>query len=348
VGRRDDLVDVEDRGVVRERFGLVDVQRGALHDAVADGLGEGVLLDDPAAGAVDDVAVLELGELFLADEALGVGGQRRVDGRDVGRRERVVEILVELRAELFGALRGDVGVERDDVHPQRVAFLGDLLADAAEADDAQRLPVELRAEIVALGPLAVLEAAVGLRDRARRGEDHADGVLGGRTDVRIRRVGDDDAVVGCRVDVDVVDADAGASDDDHVLGRVEHSLVHVGAGADDQRVGVRHGLEECVALHVVGRLHLVARLAERLDTLVRDRVGDEYLHTPGKPWGAVNGCYVAVEWVREIGPNRLLVAGACVWVGSARPPTVTSVAPPGLAWSRPRSRASTAGRSTAT
>jgi len=77
-----------------------------------------------------------------------------VDGQDVGSLEARIE-LDEFGTDALGALLADVGVVGDDVHPQRVEFLGDLLADAAEADDAERLAVEFGAEVVAFRPLAV-------------------------------------------------------------------------------------------------------------------------------------------------------------------------------------------------
>ena len=62
---------------------------------------------------------------------------------------------------------------------------------------------------------------VRLRDVAREREHQRHGVLGGGDDVRLRRVGDDDAALGRRLDVDVVDADAGAADHLQVVGAVD-------------------------------------------------------------------------------------------------------------------------------
>jgi len=100
-----------------------------------------------------------------------------VDGEEVGGVEAVVEFLDEFGVELLGALLANVGVEGDDIHPEVAEALGDLLADAAEADDAQGLVVDLGAEVVALGPLALFQAVMGLRDRAGGGKGHRDGVL---------------------------------------------------------------------------------------------------------------------------------------------------------------------------
>lgn len=183
-----------------------------------------------------------------------------MDGEEVGAGETGVE-LDEFGTELVGALLADVGVVGDDVHPERRELLCDLLADAAEADDAEDLAVDLVAEVVGLGPLAVFQAGVGLRNRARGGEAHRHRVFGGGADVPLGCVGDDDAVLSRGVDVDVVDADAGASDDDEVGCRLEHLGGHLRSGADDEPVRVGDGFEQRVTFDVVRGLYLVTGLA---------------------------------------------------------------------------------------
>lgn len=183
MGRQDDVLDVEQRRVLGQGLLGEGVERGARENAVVDRLGERVLVDDAAAGAVDEVAALQLGQLVFADHPLGLGEERRVDRREVAAAERLVEVLDQLGAEPVGALLGDVRVVDDEIHPERVEPLGDLLTDATEADDGQRLVVHFGAEELPFRPLAAEEAAVCLRDRARDGERHRDRVLGGGPDV---------------------------------------------------------------------------------------------------------------------------------------------------------------------
>jgi len=216
-----------------------------------------------------------------------------VDGEEVRAVEHLLQVG-EFGAELFGALLADVRVEGDELHPERAEPLGHLLADAAQPDDAERLVVHLGAEELALGPLATLEADVCLRDGAGGGERHRDAVFGGGTDVAVGGVRDDDAVVGRGVDVDVVHADAGAADDDEFRGGLEQVAVHLGPGADDQRVRIRDGLKEDVALHVVRGHHVVAGLAEPFQAGVRDGIRDEYLHGRENRAVGVNASFLGV------------------------------------------------------
>ncbi len=63
-------------------------------------------------------------------------------------------------------------------------------------------------------------------------------MFGGRDRIAERRVHHDDAPGGRRREIDVVDADAGASDHPELLGAVEDFFGHLGGGPDRQPVVV--------------------------------------------------------------------------------------------------------------
>ena len=120
---------------------------------------------------------------------------------------------------------------------------------------------------------------MGLWDRPRGRKRHRDGVLGGGADVALGGVGDDHALFGRGIDVDVVDADARAPDD-HQLGcRPEERGRDVGPRADDQSVGVGDGRVQLLARRLVGHGNVVAPLAEPIEPRLVDGIGDEYLHS---------------------------------------------------------------------
>ena len=96
--------------------------------------------------------------------------------------------------------------------PRPLCTACDLLADAAEAEHAERLAGELDAAVGLALPAALLERGVRLRNVARERDEQPDRVLGRRDDRRLGRVRNDDAAPGRRLDVDVVDADARAAD----------------------------------------------------------------------------------------------------------------------------------------
>ena len=120
----------------------------------------------------------------------------------------VVRRLGLLDAQLPVALGGDVRVERDHAHPERPRALGHELADLAEAEDPERLLVQLDAGELRALPRAAGQRRVRLGNVARQRQQQRHRVLGGGDHVRLRRVGDDDPALGGGIDVDVVDPHA--------------------------------------------------------------------------------------------------------------------------------------------
>src|SRR5690606_21621385 len=239
----DDVVVVEQRAV-GARLGAEHVEAGAGDPAVLEGDVQRRLVHDAAAGGVDDPdGRLDLVQLAVADEAAGLGRLRQVDGGEVALAQQLVQ-RDEFHAELGGAGGLYVRVVRDDVHVERGEALGDQDADAAEAEHPDGLALQLDAGVLRPLPLALLEGRVALGDVPRGREQERDGVLGGGDDVGRRRVHDHHAGLGGGLDVDVVEADAGAGDDAQGLGVLEHLGGDLRGAAHDQRVHVPDGGEQ--------------------------------------------------------------------------------------------------------
>ncbi len=107
----------------------------------------------------------------------------------------------------------------------------------------------------------------GLRQHQR------DGVLGRGQDVRLRGVDDHHAPPGGRLDVHVVEPDAGPSDRDEVTAGLEHLGRHTGGRADDEGGRAGDGLDE-----LVGRERQLARRArDQPSPSARGRDGESCL-----------------------------------------------------------------------
>ena len=207
VRRDDDGVELEQRRL-GHRLGREHVERRAGDHTVADALGEVALVDDAAAGDVDHAQLgLGLQQQIAVDQADGLGRLRQVDGEEVGLGDDLVE-AEQLDAHLLGPILGHERVVRHEAHPEALGAVGDELADAAEADDAERLVGQFDAFPAAALPATRDERGVGLGHVAGRREQQRHRVLGGGDDVALRGVDDHHAARGGRRDVDVVEADA--------------------------------------------------------------------------------------------------------------------------------------------
>ena len=99
---------------------------------------------------------------------------------------------------------------------------------------------------------------MGLGDVAGLGEQHRDGVLGGRHDVALRGVDHHHAVRGGRRQIDVVDADAGAADHEQLVGGLEDRLGDFGGRTHDQRVRALDRIAQLVGRQAQLHVDLVA------------------------------------------------------------------------------------------
>ena len=253
------------------------VEGGARHMAGIEGCAQRRLVDEAAAGAVDDAhALLRLGDVLGREHVLRLLGHRHVQRDDVGAAQQLVELHL-LDAELERALRREERIVGDDLHAQADGAVGDDGADIAAADDAEHLGGELDAHEAVLLPLAGLCRGIGLRDLARQREHHRDRMLGGGDGIAEGRVHDDDALRRGGGNLDIVDADAGAADHLQVRGLFEDLGRHLGGGADGKAVIIADdGGELILVLAEVGlEIDLDAAILEDLHGGGGQGIGNE-------------------------------------------------------------------------
>ena len=169
------------------------------------------------------------------------------------------------------ALLGDERVVRDDAHLQTGGAPRDLLADAAEAEHAQRLVRQLEPAVAGALPAPLLQSGVRLRDVPREREQQADRVLGRRDDGGLGRVGDHDPAARGGLDVDVVHPHARAPDHLQPVGPLDQVGGELRRRADDDRVVLADPLGEIAVRVDVD----VEPLAQELDSGVGDLLADE-------------------------------------------------------------------------
>ena len=255
VRRHHRLRQIEQRAV-RARLGGEHVQTGAAHVTAGDRVSQCLLVDQPAAGGVDDDhAGLGLGQCLRTQQSGGLLGLGQVHRDEVGPGQYVVQ-WQQFDAELRGAGGRNVGVVGDDVGAECGQSRRDQLADAAQTHHAHGLAVDLGAVERRTLPGVLAQAGVGGRDLTRRRQHERDGVLGGAVDVGGGRVDHQHTGGGGGVDVDVVQADAGAGDDLQLGCGRDHLSVHRGGRAHQQGISPGHRLEQLRAVRAVDPAHL--------------------------------------------------------------------------------------------
>ena len=253
------------------------VEGGARHLARLERLVQVRLLDQPAARAIDDAhARLHATDRLGIDDAPRRVGEWDVKGDEIGPAEQLVErhLLDMKRRGPFGR---EVGIVGDHLHAQAERPLGHESADVAAADYRQGLAGELDSHEARFLPLARLGRAVCGGNLAGEGEEEGDGVLGRGDGVAVGRVHHHDAAGRRRLDIDIVDPDAGAPHDPERPGPLEERRRHLGGRAHGEAlVAADDGGER---RRVEARAHL-GRDAPRLEHAARGHahlVGDQYL-----------------------------------------------------------------------
>ena len=169
----DDVVEAAQRGLervaLRLRLDREDVDRGARQVPGQDVLAQrGVVDDHPARGVDEDRPRLHQGELVGAEQARVARPAVDVQAHHVGLGQQLVE-----RADPPGVAVGQPvgGVVEDHPQPDGLGDVGQLGADVAVADDAERAAADLVAALGRLVPHAVVHPLGLLGEPARQRDD---------------------------------------------------------------------------------------------------------------------------------------------------------------------------------
>ena len=166
-----------------------------------------------------------------------------MDGDEVGLGKQFVHLDIGDAQLFFDA--GDVeDIKGDDGHADGLGHDAQMLADAAEADDAEGLALQFNALAVCLlFPLALAHGVARDGKIACAGEHMAHGQLCDGLGGSLRGVLDSDAVGLGILHVDVVNADTAADDELQLaaLGLVDVVRADLGLGANDDCVKLTQG-----------------------------------------------------------------------------------------------------------
>ncbi len=197
-----------------------------------------------------------------------------MEGDEIGARQEIVELEL-FDAELLGAFSAQERIKGDDPHLQSQGPRGDDRADVPATNDSERLAGQFDAHEAVLFPLSRLGRNVGARDLAGEREHECDRMLGGGDRIAEWRVHHDHASRCRGRNVDVVDADAGATDDFQLRRGLEQLGRDFGRGANGEPVIVADDLGELLLVESRFDVDLDAALLEDRDGGGGKLIGNE-------------------------------------------------------------------------
>ena len=242
----------------------VHVQTGGADLAGLQSGQQGGLVHVGTAGGVDDHhAILHLGDVLGGDQSAAVHSGS-VDRDEVGLGQQLIHLHIG-DVQLLGDHGHLIDIKGDDLHADGLGHHAQVLADAAEAHDAQGLALQLDALAIGLLlPLALAHGVTGDGQIPGAGEHMAHGQLCHRLGGGAGGILHVDAVGLGIVHVDVVHTHAAADDQLQLaaLGRINVLLADLGLGADHGHVKPAQGLAQLIGL--IELLHYLMAMLPQL------------------------------------------------------------------------------------
>src|SRR5262245_20372557 len=237
----DQVREPQQRIVGRGRLGGKHIEAGASKLAAGQGLMQRRLVDDAAAGGVD-----EIGRGLHAGEALGIEHAHRLrrlramDGDEIGTRHGLIEVGDGLAASRGDGRCRQVRVVDQHLHVHGLAALGAARADATKANDQHGLAVEVeRHRGEPLAPLVVLHHGIEFGAALGQRQHHEHGLLGNRRGIGASGHHQRDLPRRQGGHVDRVEADTDPRHHQHLAGSVDFLFSKAG---DPERDAIDRGL----------------------------------------------------------------------------------------------------------
>ncbi len=193
---------------------------------------DGIAIADLAAGRVHEVrAALHFRDQCIVEEAFGLRVQRRVDRHDVAHADQRLRGRMKREAQfLFDGVVEPVPIGVMQLDVEGLETPKHRRADAACRDgaDVHALQVIGACDAIRNVPAAIDDPLMGRQVVADQREDHHHHVLGHADAVAVGHLGDGDAPIHRRLQVDVIRADTGSDRELQIVGLADSLLGQVG------------------------------------------------------------------------------------------------------------------------
>ena len=158
-----------------------------------------------------------------------------------------------------------------------MSAIGHEPTDATEAEDGERLMVELGAREITAIPTASFHAGICCCHVARSCEHERHGMFSSRDGIRYRRIAYDHAIGIGSFNVDVIDAHTSTTDHAQLLADLEDLTIDLRCGTHDERIVVFDDVEQFFPRKIELTIDLVSFFFQDLDTCWNDLFCDQDL-----------------------------------------------------------------------
>jgi len=172
-----------------------------------------------------------------------------MDGDKVGGAQQIIQ-RQQVYADGGGAAGRNERIICDDAHLQALGLGGNQAANTTEPHQAQHLVAYLNTLEVVLLPATRFERAHRRDQLACQRKDHGNRVFSNGIAIAGRCVDHQDAALGGRLDVDIVDTRSGTPHHAQPSSGLEQSLIHLGRAADNEGIVLGQDLTQLLVRKV--------------------------------------------------------------------------------------------------
>ena len=192
----------------------------------------------------------------------------------------LIEVTGQFNSKVAGAGLGQKRIITDDLHAKNKGAPGDFGADPAQPQHAESLAQQLDSLKLFAIPFARGHRSAGLWHFPGEAEEHGKRELRGRNSIASGSVHDHDPLLGGRLNIHVIHADAGPAHDAQLRGSLDDFTGHLRFRTNEQRDCLFHRGQQVGFRETFGQNHNVEfrPLLQQSNSLGRHGVTDQNLH----------------------------------------------------------------------
>lgn len=207
--------------------------------------GQGGFLDQAATRAIDNAhSALRLLQTGCIKKVTRLRSERGMQGDEIGIGHQIVQLIDQLDLQTARARRREIWIECHYAHAKSDRAPAQLATDPAHSDNPERFVIELNPFQIFTIPTSTAHGGIGLRNFPRHRKQKGKCVFGRGNGIATGCIEHDDPAPGRSLNIDIVDANAGAADGAQLHASVQNPGRNFRLAANDDGAEVGNDLGE--------------------------------------------------------------------------------------------------------